>query len=104
MRNWRRNSRRHSPPAARAAWKSQRSCSQGSAGKTKEGVGIGWGLKDVEKALGKPDVVFPAVDGWTEVRYDQLGLHLKLLNDKLVELRLEVIGPPAEEPKDDIAK
>ncbi len=58
------------------------------AGKTKEGIGIGSSLKNLEKAFGKPTAVEhtdqPGATG-TYVRYTKLGLDFTLIDDKAVD-------------------
>ena len=62
------------------------------AGKTKEGIGIGSSLKDLEKAFGKPTAVektdVPGATG-TYVRYSKLGLEFTLFYDKVVGFMLQ---------------
>jgi hypothetical protein len=64
------------------------------AGKTKEGIGIGSSLKDLEKAFGKPTAVEhtdqPGATG-TYVRYSKLGLEFTLFYDKVVGFMMQPV-------------
>jgi outer membrane lipoprotein-sorting protein len=62
------------------------------AGTTKDGIGIGSSLQDLEKAFGKPTAVektdVPGATG-TYVRYPKLGLEFTLFHDKVVAFMLQ---------------
>jgi len=64
------------------------------AGKTKQGIGIGSSLKDLEKAFGKPTAVehtnVPGATG-TYVRYSKLGLDFTLFYDKVVAFMMQQV-------------
>jgi outer membrane lipoprotein-sorting protein len=66
---------------------SQRMCAfkvRDFAGKTKQGVGIGSSLKDLEKAFAKPTAVEANGPETNYVRFTELGLDFTLFNDKVV--------------------
>jgi outer membrane lipoprotein-sorting protein len=58
-------------------------------GKTKEGIGMGSSLKDLEKAMGKPDAMETNGPKTTYVRYTKLGLELTLSDDKVVDFMMK---------------
>jgi hypothetical protein len=76
------------------------------AGRTKEGMGIGSSLKDLENAFGKADSVETNRPGSEcfSVRYNELGLDLTLWDDKVVSFMMLPMRPKAEEPKGGGAK
>jgi outer membrane lipoprotein-sorting protein len=71
-------------------------------GKTREGIGIGSSLKDLEKAFDKPDEVKGNASGTRFVRYNRLGLWFSLFGDKVVDFK--VMRPQTEGAKGDSAK
>jgi outer membrane lipoprotein-sorting protein len=72
------------------------------AGRTKEGIGIGSNVRDLEKAFGKPDSKENNGRQTTYVRYNRLGLSFTLFSDKIVGMTM--LRPKAEKPKGDSTK
>jgi hypothetical protein len=76
------------------------------AGKTKEGIGIGSSLKDLEIAFGKADFIHlnhPDTQCFN-VGFNKVGLDVTLWDDKVVSFMLQAIRPTTEEPKSDGTK
>ena len=61
------------------------------AGKTKEGIGIGASLKEVEKAFGKPDRDEGHDAMNKRLVYDKLGLEIQFVEDKVVNIDLSEV-------------
>ena len=72
------------------------------AGKTKEGIGIGSKVSDLEKAYGKPDSKKDNGLQSANIRYNRLGLSFTLFSDKVVSMT--VMRPKAEKPKGESTK
>ena len=61
------------------------------AGKTKEGIGLGSSLKDLEAVFGKPDEIETppnASSATKSVRYSKLGLDFTLFSDRVVQFMM----------------
>jgi outer membrane lipoprotein-sorting protein len=71
------------------------------AGKTKEGIGIGSTLQEVEKAFGKPD----RDEGHDALNkrlvFDKSGLEIQFVDDKVIQIYLNEVRPLAEKPSED---
>jgi outer membrane lipoprotein-sorting protein len=71
------------------------------AGKTKDGIGLGSSLRDLETALGKPDEIEspPEAPSTTKyVRYHKLGLEFTLFSDHVVQFMMSATKASAAKP------
>lgn len=71
------------------------------AGKTKEGIGIGSSLQEVENVFGKPDrdEGLDASNNW--LFYPKLGFVIQFVNDKVISINMREVSTQTEESSDD---